>query len=184
VVVKRLPGIAALIIIMCSSAVVGYAGAAPAKWVGTWVLSVSESKIRPFLMPGVPLDLAILGQTLRLEKTAKAIRLSGETTFRVSGEKHSGHDDTSLDLDGTETVFGPVSLSVRLVDDSTFEILSKVKPSNPNLVEVSRFSVSSDGAKLTETKTQTEREVVPEDANKAGAVIRVVTSVLVFGKQP
>jgi hypothetical protein len=162
----------------------GQAGTEAAKWIGTWVLNISESQFGPFLMPDAPSDLAILGQTLKLEKTATTIRLSGETTFRDSSGKHSGHDDTSLSLDGTETVLGPVSLSVRPVDNSTFEIISKLKHSNPNLSEVSHFSVSSDGMKLTETKTQTEREAVPEDVNKTGAVIRVVTSVLVFAKQP
>jgi hypothetical protein len=162
----------------------GQAEAEPAKWIGTWVLNISASLFGPFLMPGAPADLAIVSQTLKLEKTVKAIRLFGETTFRDSTGKHSGYDNTSLGLDGSETVLGPVSLSVRPIDSSAFEIISKLKHSNPNLSEVSHFSVSSDGMKLTETKTQTEREVVPENANKTGRVIRVVTSVLVFAKQP
>jgi hypothetical protein len=50
---------------------------------------------------------------------------------------------------------------------------------------VSRFSFSSDGRTLTETKTQTEREVVLEGADQTtGAVIRSSTSVLVFDKIP
>jgi hypothetical protein len=53
------------------------------------------------------------------------------------------------------------------------------------LGEVSHFAVSSDGQTLTETKTQTEREAVPEDAEKnSGAAIRTSISVLVFRKLP
>lgn len=181
--VKRLVRIAVLTI-MWSSALVGQARPELAKWVGTWVLNTSESKFGSLLMPGAPSDLAILGQVLRLERAVKVIRLSGETTFRDSSGKRSSHDDNSLSIDGAEAVIGPISLSFRPVDDSTFEIISQLKHSNPNLVEVSHFSVSPDGKKLTETKTQTEREVVPQSSNKPGAVIRTATSVLVLGRQP
>jgi hypothetical protein len=182
--VKNILRIAALAI-TCSATVVGQTGAESAKWPGTWVLNVSESKFGPFLMPGAPSDLAILSQTLKLEKTSKTIGLAGETTYSDSGGTHSSHDDTSLSLNGEETVIGPVSLSFKPVNESTFEIISKLKNSNPNLGEVSHFSVSPDGTKLIETKTQTEREVVTEGASKTtGAAIRVATSVLVFFKQP
>ena len=132
-------------------------------------------------MPGAPKDLAILAQTLTLEKTANAIRLFGETTYRDSTGKHSSHDDTSLNLDA-ETSIGPVSFSVRPGDDLTFEIISKLNFSNPSLMEVSHFSVSPDGMQLVETKTQTEREVVFEAANQPGAVMKVVRSELVFDR--
>jgi hypothetical protein len=178
--VKRLLCTAALIT-ACSSAAIGQPGTEPAKWVGTWLLNMAESKFGPFLMPGVPADFAILSQTLKLDKTARSVRLSGETTFHDSSGEHSSHDDTGLSLAGAETVIGSVSLSFRPVDGSNFEIIGKLGDSNPNLTQVSHFSVSSDGTKLTETKTQTEREVVPEGS--IGAVIRVATSVLVFDKQ-
>lgn len=136
-------------------------------------------------MPRMPAGFAVLGQTLRLETSARAIRLSGDTVFRDSTGSHSAHDDSSLKLDGTETVIGPVALSFRPIDGSTFEIISKLKINGRNLGEVSRFSFSSDGRTLTEKKTQTEREFVPEGVDKTtGAVIRTSTSVLVFKRQP
>ncbi len=122
---------------------------------------------------------------MSIKQTAQEIRLSGETVFSDSNGSHSAHDDNSLSLDGRETVVGPISLSFRRIDDSTFVIVSKARINNRNFGEVSHFSFSSDGRTLTETKTQTEREVVPEGVDKTtGAVIRTSTSVLVFSKIP
>jgi hypothetical protein len=94
--------------IMCSSALLGQTIAVPAKWVGTWTLNVSKSKFGTVLVPGVPADLAIVSQRLRLDKAAQAIRLSGDTVVSDSTGSHSSHDDTSLPLDGMETFFGPL----------------------------------------------------------------------------
>jgi hypothetical protein len=136
-------------------------------------------------MPGLPADLAIVSQTLRLEQIDRAIRLSGETVTSDKSGSHSSHDDNSLSLDGKETAVGPISLSFMPIDASTFEIVSSLNIKDRNLEEVSRFSFSSDGRTLIETKTQTEREPGPESADKAtGAVIRTSISVLVFSKLP
>jgi hypothetical protein len=157
----------------------------PARWVGTWELNVSKSIFGRILMPGVPADTVIVSQTLRLEQTGHAIRLSGETVISDKSGSRSSHDDNRLRLDGTETTAGPISLSFRPIDASTFEIVSTLNINDRNLKEVSRFSFSSDGGTLTETKTQTERETVPEGADKAtGAVARTSTSLLVFSKLP
>ena len=134
-------------------------------------------------MPGLPAEFAILSQKLRIEKSARTIRLSGDTVFRDSSGSHSTHDDTNLTLDGMETVIGPVSLFFRPIDDSTFEVISQLR-NNRNLGQVSRFSFSPNGTILTETKTQTEREIVPEGADKIpGAPARTSISALVFSKQ-
>jgi hypothetical protein len=182
--VKHFAGICALTVV-CSSVVLGQTVAVPAKWVGTWALNVPKSTFGTILIPGAPVGFTVGSQTLIIKQTAREIRLSGETVFSDSNGSHSGHDDNSLSLDGRETVVGPISLSFSRIDDSTFDIVSKVNISNRNLGEVSRFSFSSDGRTLTETKTQTEREVVPEGVDKiTGAVIRTSTSVLVFNKIP
>jgi hypothetical protein len=171
--------------VFCCPNLLGQRASVPAKWIGTWELNVSQSTFGTVLFPGVPSDLAILSQRLTLEQTGKAIRLSGDTAVSDSSGSHSVHDDTSVSLDGGETVIGPGSLSFRPIDVSTFEILTKVNISNSNVGEVSRFSFSSDGKTLTETKTQTEREVVPEGVDKtAGAVIKTSKFVLVFTKVP
>jgi hypothetical protein len=64
-------------------------------------------------------------------------------------------------------------------------IISALNIPDHNLSEVSRFVFSPDGRNLTETKTQTEREVVAEGADKSsGAVIKTSKFVLVFAKAP
>jgi hypothetical protein len=168
----------------CSSVVLGQTAGVPTKWVGIWALNVQKSTLGTILMPGAPVGFKVGGQVLRIKQTTRGIRLTGETVFSDSNGSHSSHDDNSLSLDGRETV-GPGSLSFRRIDDSTFDIVSKVNISGRNLGEVSRFSFSFDGRTLTETKTQTVREVVPEGVDKStGAVIRTSTSVLVFNRIP
>jgi hypothetical protein len=157
----------------------------PAKWVGTWALNLQKSTFGTILSPGAPVGFTVGSQTFSLKQTAREIRITAETVFSDSNGSHSTHDDNSLSLDGRETVVGPISLSFKRIDDATFEIVSKVSINNRNFGEVSRFSFSSDGRTLTETKTQTEREVVPEGVDKTtGGVIRTSTSVLVFNKTP
>jgi hypothetical protein len=153
------------------------------KWIGSWSLNPKKSTFGTILFPGAPVGLTIVSQTLKIEQTAGKIRLSGDTVMSDSSKSYSGHDDSSLSLDGRETVFGPVALSFRRIDDSAFDIVSKLNYTNRNLGEVSHFAFSSDGRTLTETKTQTEREVVPEGTDKAtGAVIKRSTFVLVFSR--
>ncbi|MGB6946321.1 MAG: hypothetical protein WBE37_28250 [Bryobacteraceae bacterium] len=114
---------------------------------------------------------------MRIEQIAREIRLSGDTVFSDGNGPHSGHDDNRLSLDGKETLAGPVSLSFRRIDDSTFDIISKVHIHDRNLTEVSRFLFSTEGRVLAETKTQTE---VLDQA--AGARTKASRSVLVFRK--
>jgi hypothetical protein len=182
--VKHFVGICALTVV-CSSAVLGQTSAVPTKWMGTWALNVQKSSFGTTLLPGAPVGFKFGSQTISIRQSAVEIRLSGETVFSDTNGTHSAHDDNSLSLDGRETIVGPVSLSFRRIDDSTFDIVSKANISGRNFGEVSRFSFSSDGRTLTETKTQTEKEVVPEGVDKTkGAVIRSSTSVLVFSKIP
>ncbi|MBZ5632491.1 MAG: hypothetical protein LAO55_05115 [Acidobacteriia bacterium] len=164
---KHFAGVCALTVY--GSLVLGQTVAVPAKWVGTWALNVKTSTFGTILIPGAPVGFTVGSQTLSIKQTAQEIRLSGETVFSDSNGSHSAHDDNSLSLDGRETVVGAISLSFRRIDDSTFDIVSKAKINNRNFGEVSRFSFSSDGGTLTETKTQTEREVVPEGVDKPRA---------------
>jgi hypothetical protein len=173
---KRFFGIA-----LCSSVLLGQTAAIPASWIGTWDLNVSQSTFGAILIPGAPSDPAVVSQRFKIEQIGRAIR--------ISGSSGSGSGDISLSLDGSETVLGAgslsLSLSFRPIDDSTFEIVSKVNIPNTNVGELSRFSFSSDGRTLTETKTQTERKVVPEGVDKTtGAVIRTSQFVLIFNKVP
>ena len=165
--------------IIGASTLLGQADAVPAKWIGKWALDVAKSTFEAPLLPGGPGQLSIVSQTLRIDQTGENIRLSGDTLYSDKSGPHSSHDDTSMSLDGTPTVRGPISLSFRRINDSTFDIVSQLITRGRDLGEVSHFVISSDGGTLTETKTQTERQGT--DTNTA-KVIRTSTSMLVFRK--
>lgn len=166
-------------------AALGQTGLVPARWTGAWALNVEKSTFGAILVPGAPAGLRVVRQTLRIEQTATDIRLSSETAVSDGGVVQTLHDDNRLKFDGKATVIGPVSISFHRIDDAAFEITSTLDIPEHNLGEVSRFAFSSDGRTLTETKTQTEREVVPGGTDKsAGAVIQTSKSVLVFTKIP
>ena len=95
------------------------------------------------------------------------------------------HDETGLNLDGKEIAIGRgASVSSRKIDDSTFEVVVKVNGKDTgNHVGENRFRISPDGRTLIETKTHTEREVVPDgDDQTKSPLIKTSTSVLVFIK--
>lgn len=161
------------------SVLFGQAAAAPAKMLGLWALNLEKSTFGAPLVPGTPVGLKITGQTLKIEQTAREIRLSGDTVYSDNRGSHSAHDDTTLSLDGKPTVRGPISLSFRGIDDFAFEIASQLIVPGRSLEEVSRFSISSDGRTLTETKTQTAKGA-PEN----NPAINTSTFVLVFSKLP
>ena len=103
----------------------------------------------------------------------------------MSDGPRSNHEEGSLSLDGRETALGPGSLSFKRIDDAAFDIVSKVNTRDINFGKVSHFAFSPDGTTLTETKTQTLREVVPEGVDKtAGAVLKTSTFMLVFYRVP
>lgn len=180
---SRFAGVCALAVII-SVAVLGQKADIP-KWVGTWELDVQESSFGKILFPGAPVDFTLLSQRAKLEQATDKLKMSADIVYSDASGTHKVHEETSFSLDGQETVVGPGSLSFRRMDDSTFDIISRLNTKNTNVGEVSHFAVSSDGQTLTETKTQTEREAVPEDAEKnSGAVIRTSISVLVFRKLP
>ena len=137
----------------------------PASWPGTWELNVQKSTFGEVLLPGVPAGFKIVSETLTFEPSATDIRLSGDVVFLVGSESHSTHEDNRVKLDGTATVIGPLSLSFRRIDNSTFDIISAINIPGRNIGQVSRFVFSSDGRTMTETKTQTQREPVPEGTN-------------------
>jgi PadR family transcriptional regulator PadR len=173
----RILGTCALLL-AAACAMPGQAPPPAEKWVGAWTLNTHQST---FGTSG----LTIVSQMLKIEQTTREIRLSGDTVYSDRNGSHSSHDNNSLNLDGRATVVGPISHSFMRIDYSTFDIISKLNAKNPNIGEVSHFSFSLDGKTLTETKTQTEREAVPEGADKAtGAVLRTFISILVFSRTP
>jgi hypothetical protein len=169
---------------MMSVAMLGQKADIP-KWAGTWELDVQESSFERILFPGAPVDFTLLSQRTELEQATDKLKMSADIVYSDASGPHKVHEESSLSLDGQETVIGPGSLSFRRMDDSSFDIISRLNTKNTNVGEVSHFAVSSDGQTLTETKTQTKREAVPDDADKnSGAVIRTSISVLVFRKLP
>jgi hypothetical protein len=146
-----------VITLVGSSCALGQTSAASAKWIGAWELDVQRSTFGTILLPGAPVGFKVLSQTLKIDQAAHGIRSSGDTAFSDNSGTHSGHDDNTLSFDGKETVVGPASFSFKGIDESTFDIMSKLNVRSINIEEVSHFAFSSDGKILTETKTQTER---------------------------
>jgi hypothetical protein len=168
-----------------SSVVLGQSGFVPAKWLGTWALSLSESKLGQLWGPGVPEGgLTFSGQTLKLAVTPGRLKVVGET---FTAEFGSLHDESDVNLDGTETVIAPgARISFVRIDDTTFDLIVKMNNQDVgNHVGENRFVFSADGKTLTETKVHTEREVVAERTDQTkGAIIRASTTVFVFHRIP
>jgi hypothetical protein len=152
------------------------------RWIGAWTLNVPQSTFGVPLAPRIPPGFMVVSQTLTIEQTAQQLRLFGETVYSDAAGSHTAMDDSQLSLDGTPTRRGPISLTFRLMDNSTFDIVSEATLGARTLSEVSHFSVSADGQTLTETKTQTERS--PGAATDTpGGTGRRSTSVLIFGRR-
>jgi hypothetical protein len=151
----------------------------PSSWLGTWILDVAQSTIGRPLMPGTPLGLTIIGQTLALDQTGQQLRMSGETDYSDASGTHSARETNRLNLDGTPTAVGPISFVFKRIDETTFDILSELTLGDRRLSETSHFVLAADGYTLTATKTQTERASLLADAPA-----RTSTSVLVFHKRP
>jgi len=121
---------------------------------------------------------------LRIAATAGHLKISADTVTSKFGPSHDGYD---LNLSGGETVIpeGP-TISFQRIDDSSFDIIVSVNNKKfGNHVGENRFEFSADGKMLTETKTHTEREVVPEGTDQTkSTMIRISTSVLVFHRDP
>jgi len=165
------------------SAVLGQAGAVPAEWIGTWTLSLPESKTGPIWGPGAPeSSLTVISQTLKIAAAAGHMKITDDTVIAGRGPSHGESD---LDISRKETVIpGGATVSFKRFDDTAFDVILSVNNKQlGNHVGENHFVFSGDGNTLTETKTHTEREVVPEGIDQTkGAVIRTSTSVLVFHK--
>lgn len=150
-----------------------------AKWIGTWKLSVRESKVAPIVAPGIPDGLALVSQTLTITAAAGKLKVAGDAVVSQLG---SSHDEFEVSLDGkeTETIAAPgATISTRFIDDSTFDVVVNLN----NRVGEDRFVLSDDGRKLTETKIRTDREVVPAGTDPTrGRVIETAASIIVFYK--
>jgi hypothetical protein len=182
--VKLIPGVLVLLFIH-PRPTLAQVDSASEKWMGTWILDTGKSTFGPILFPGVPHDLEIISQELRIETADSNIRLSGETSFKTAGRILSQKDDTTLSLDGTEKKVGLVVLVLHPIDAYTFEIISSVKEAEREYREVSRFVFSKDQTALRETKTQTERAAAGNATPKTrDEVPKSSTSTLVFSRKP
>lgn len=153
------------------------------RWAGTWKLDVQKSSFGKILFPGAPVDFALLSQRAQLEQATGRLKISADIVYSDASGTHKTHEETSFRLDGQETVVGPASLSFRRIDDSTFDIITRLNIKNTNVGEVSHFAVSPDGVTLTETKTQTLREAVPDGSDTmTGAIIQKSKFVLIFSR--
>jgi hypothetical protein len=169
--------------VACGSIMVGQVDSVPAKWIGTWTLSLPESKLGQLWGPGVPEGgLTFTDQILKLVASAGHLKIAGET---VTAEFGSVHDESDVNLDGTETMIPPgTKVSFKRISDSTFDLIVKMNGKDiGNHVAKNRFVFSDDGRTLTETKTHTEREVLARGSDQTmSPIIRTSTTVLVFHK--
>jgi hypothetical protein len=154
--------------VIISVAVLGQKADIP-KWAGTWELDVQESSFGKILFPGAPVDFTLLSQRAELEQATDKLKMSADIVYSDASGSHKVHEETSFSLDGQETVVRPGSLSFRRIDDSTFDIISRLNTKDTNVGEVSHFAGSSDGQTLTETKTQTEEKPCPKMRRKTVA---------------
>jgi len=174
----------AVLVLVSALAAFSQAATVPTKWIGTWTADLKKSTLGPIWGPGLPEGIAPVSQTLRIEEAFGQLKLSGETV--LSGLQPV-HDETSLSLDGKETVIGyGASVLFRKIDDSTFDIIVKANSKDTgNHVGENHFVFSPDGKTLTETKTHTEREVAPNGSDQTKSpLIKTSTSVLVYNKTP
>jgi len=168
-----------------SSVVPGQTPSVPAEWVGVWRLNPEESKFGAVWGPGMPEGgLTFTGQTLKIAVTAARLKITGDT---ITSELGSLHEESDVNLDGKETVLPPgLIISLRRIDDRAFDLIVRINNKGTgNHVGENHFVFSADGQRLTETKTHTEREVVPEGTDQTqSAVIRTSTTVLIFYRIP
>ena len=158
------------------------AATVPSKWIRAWTLDLKESTIGPIWGSGLPEGVTPVSQTLKIEETSGKMKLSADTV--LTGFQPV-HDESRISLDGKEMGVGNGgSVSSRKIDDSTFDVVVKVNGKDTgNHVGENRFVFSPDGRTLIETKTHTEREVVPDGADQTKSLlIKTSTSVLVFNK--
>ena len=169
-----------LMIVMGGSVLFGQTTSAKHKWIGTWTLNKHKTTFdSQFQRPGI--DLNAFNQTLKLDETGGKIKVIAETTY--SADTPPRVEEQSLSLDGAETSIGGLNFSFRRIDDTSFDIVGKINTKDANGISVNHFVVSRDGKTLTETKTQTAREAVPQGTDQTkGAIVRSSTSVFVFDK--
>lgn len=173
---------ASMLTALCGSIVFGQAVAIPARWSGTWALRLPESEMDHLWIPGAPNGLTIVSQSLGIATTSGRIKLTSDTVTSEMGPSNNRFD---INLDGKETVSADgLRVSVKRIDDRSFDIIVRVNNERlGNHVEESHFVVSADGNKLTETKTDIQRDVVRSGGDQTqGAVMRNSTAVLVFYK--
>src|SRR5262245_49973241 len=101
---------------MIGSVALAQAPDVPIKWLGTWTLDPSESKIAPVWGPGVPTSgVTVLGQTLTIAVKSGRITITSDTRTLEMAIVHESQD---LGLDN-QAVF-------KRIDGSIFEIILSV----------------------------------------------------------
>jgi hypothetical protein len=148
----------------------------PAAWIGTWVFD-AESSTGVGIQTLVPGDAKFRRMTMKIAQDEGVIRIESETTYEDdSGGAHSSPEDMRFALDGKPASMGPISLSFRRVDDTTFETVSR--SGNRNLEQVGRFAFSADGTTLTVTKIMVSIDAAGQSTS------RTAPFEMVFRKSP
>jgi hypothetical protein len=167
--------------ITCAAVVAGQTTAVPSKWIGGWALSVQESEINQFWLPGAPNGLTVNDQILEITATPGHMKITIETATTELG---SSREELDLALDGKEVVSrAGEGLSFKRIDDRTFDIIVSANEKKLGSHVTENHFVFSGRDKLTETTTHNWLEVGADGKDQSrGAVMRTSTSVLVFYK--
>jgi hypothetical protein len=179
---KQRAAICTIVGILYGSLAFGQPATASPNWSGTWALSLPESELSGFWIPGAPEHLTVISQNLEIAAAPGHLKIIGDI---VTSELGASQQKFDLGLDGKETGLpGGLRLAFRRIDDRSFDVIAGVNSKRlGNHIEEMHFVFSADGDRVTETITRTEREVVPEDGDQGvGVVIGRSTSVLVFYK--
>ena len=137
---------------------------------GTWVLDLEQSDVPKGVRSG----------TLEIRATPGLIKVIIDT---VTSQREPSQEEFDPTLNGKDTVYPDGhKVSFKRVDNRSFDIIASVNnKQSGNHVEENHFVFSPEGNRLTDTRTDTERETVPDGVDPTkGAVLRESTSVLVF----
>jgi|SRR5271165_2258779 len=169
------------------SMIMGQDDAVPARWNGTWSLSLRESQLGEFWAPGGPSGLTAMSQALEIAATSERIKITTHTnTSRSWPPRESSREEFEFNLDGRETVSpAGASLSFKRIDDRTFDIVVSGNDKRLGSCRVEKHFVFSGRNRLTVTETRRWLDVVAEGGDRTkGAVVRTSSSVLVFDSVP
>lgn len=175
---RRLAGLCILVAVG-GSVIFSQEETVPARWVGTWALSLQESDLGQYWVPGAPKGMTVMSQSMQIAATSERIRI---TTNTLTSERGSSKEEFELSLDGRETVSpAGARLSFKRIDGRTFDIVVSANDNKLGSGVVEKHFVFSGSNRLIATEARTGLDGAAGSGNQTkDPVVRTSTSVLVF----